>query len=63
MTGQILSGIAPEPAVRYQIIVMYQLVAVAAVAGVAAARFSRGLVFTENSQIRDWREHRAFDAR
>lgn len=55
MTGQILSGAAPEQAVRYQIVIMYQLVAVAAVAGFAAARFSRGLIFTEDAQLRAWR--------
>lgn len=54
MTGQILSGGEPEQAVRYQIVIMYQLVAVAAVAGFAAARFARGLVFTENARLRAW---------
>jgi putative ABC transport system permease protein len=55
MTGQILSGVAPEQAVRYQIVIMYQLVAVAAVGGFAAARFARGLLFTEDAQLRPWR--------
>lgn len=54
MTGQILSGVAPEQAVRYQIVVMYQLVAVAAVAGFAAATFARRLLFTEDAQLRAW---------
>ena len=52
MTGQILSGTAPEQAVRYQLVVMYQLVAVAAVAGVLASRFARRLVFTRDAQLR-----------
>ena len=52
MTGQILSGTAPEQAVRYQLVVMYQLVAVAAVAGVLAATFARRLVFTRDAQLR-----------
>jgi putative ABC transport system permease protein len=52
MTGQILSGTAPEQAVRYQLVIMYQLVAVAAVAGVAATRFSRRLIFTDRAQLR-----------
>lgn len=56
MTGQILSGVAPEQAVRYQIVIMYQLVAVAAVAGFAAATFARGLIFTADAQIHAWRE-------
>lgn len=55
MTGQILSGAAPEQAVRYQIVIMYQLVAVAAVAGFAAAWFSRRLIFTDDAQVRSWR--------
>lgn len=54
MTGQILSGTAPEQAVRYQIVVMYQLVAVAAVAGFAAATFARRLLFTADAQLRSW---------
>jgi putative ABC transport system permease protein len=55
MTGQIVSGVAPEQAVRYQIVIMYQLVAVAAGAGFAAARFSRDLIFTERARLRRWR--------
>lgn len=54
MTGQIVSGTAPEQAVRYQIVIMYQLVAVAAVAGFAAAWFARRLIFTEEAQVRSW---------
>ncbi|MDB4938738.1 MAG: YbbM seven transrane helix protein [Labilithrix sp.] len=52
MTGQILSGTEPEQAVRYQVVVMYQLVVVAAVAGVAAASFARRLIFTGDAQLR-----------
>lgn len=52
MTGQILSGTAPEQAVRYQVVIMYQLVAVAAVSGVAAATFARRLIFTDEAQLR-----------
>ena len=46
MTGQILSGAPPEQAVRYQLVIMYQLVAVAAVSGALAAWFARRLLFT-----------------
>jgi putative ABC transport system permease protein len=56
MTGQILSGAAPEQAVRYQIVVMYQLVAVAAVSGFAASWFARRLIFTPDAQVRAWRK-------
>lgn len=52
MTGQILSGAAPEQAVRYQLVVMYQLVAVAAVSGMIAAWFARRLLFTNRGQLR-----------
>jgi putative ABC transport system permease protein len=52
MTGQIVSGTAPEQAVRYQVVVMYQLVAVAAVAGVVAAAFARRLIFTDDARLR-----------
>jgi putative ABC transport system permease protein len=51
MTGQILSGTAPEQAVRYQIVVMYQLVAVASVAGVVAVSFARRMLFTPRAQL------------
>jgi putative ABC transport system permease protein len=56
MTGQILSGVAPEQAVRYQIVIMYQLVAVAAGSGYAAAHFARHLLFTRDARLRVWRK-------
>lgn len=52
MTGQILGGASPEQAVRYQIVVMYQLVAVAAVSGALAATFARQLLFTARGQLK-----------
>lgn len=51
MTGQILSGVAPPQAVRYQIVIMYQLVAVAAVSGSLAAFFARRMLFTPRDQL------------
>jgi putative ABC transport system permease protein len=51
MTGQIVSGTAPEQAVRYQIVILYQLVAVAAVSGFVAAAFARRLLFTRRAQL------------
>ena len=53
MTGQIVAGTPPEEAVRYQLVIMYQLVAVAAVSGVVAAWLARRLVFTPRAQLRD----------
>ena len=51
MTGQIVSGTAPEQAVRYQIVILYQLVAVAAVAGLVAVASARRLLFTPRAQL------------
>jgi putative ABC transport system permease protein len=58
MTGQIVSGTAPDQAVRYQLVIMYQLVAVAAVAGALAARFARRLSFSDREQLRTFAERR-----
>lgn len=52
MTGQIVAGTPPEEAVRYQLVIMYQLVAVAAVSGVVAARLARNLILTPRGQLR-----------
>jgi putative ABC transport system permease protein len=52
MTGQIVSGTSPSQAVRYQIVIMYQIVAVAAVAGALATLFARRLMFTSRDQLR-----------
>jgi putative ABC transport system permease protein len=52
MTGQIVSGTAPEQAVRYQLVILFQLVAVAAVSGVLAVGFARRLLFTPRAQLR-----------
>lgn len=52
MSGQILSGVRPEEAVRYQLVVMYQLVAVGAVSGWAGTLFARRLLFTRKGELR-----------
>lgn len=52
MTGQIVSGVAPESAVRYQIVVLYQLAAVAVVSGVVSAALARRMLFTPRAQLR-----------
>lgn len=51
MTGQIVGGVAPEQAVRYQIVIMYQLVATTAISGALAARLARRLLFTREAQL------------
>ena len=52
MTGQILSGTAPEHAIRYQLVIMYQLVIVAALSGGTAAVMARRALFTSSEQLR-----------
>jgi putative ABC transport system permease protein len=54
MTGQILAGSPPVQAVRYQLVVMYQLVAVAAVAGTWAARSAQRLLFTPQMTLTEF---------
>ncbi len=51
MTGQIMSGIAPEHAIRYQLVIMYQLVVVAAVSGAVSAWLARRLLFNASGQL------------
>jgi len=58
MTGQILSGASPEQAVRYQIVIMYQLVAVAAVSGSVTALVARRLIFNARDQLAVWTGNR-----
>lgn len=52
MSGQILGGASPTQAVRYQLMVMYQLAVVAAVAGALSARAAQRLLFTPQDQLR-----------
>lgn len=54
MTGQILSGTDPVHAVRYQLVIMYQLVAAAAVAGAIAAILARRSLFDEDARLVRW---------
>jgi putative ABC transport system permease protein len=51
MTGQILAGASPLDAVRYQLVIMYQLVVVAAVAGLCAARSAERVLFTDRAVL------------
>lgn len=51
MTGQIVSGTAPDQAVRYQLVILYQLVAVAAVSGLVAVELARRLLFNARAQL------------
>jgi putative ABC transport system permease protein len=58
MTGQIVSGIDPGSAVRYQLVVLFQLAAVAAVSGWCAASLSRRMLFTARAQLRPFEARR-----
>lgn len=55
MTGQILSGTDPTHAVRYQLVIMYQLVSVAAVAGAVGAWLARRVLFDDAARLLHWR--------
>ena len=52
MTGQIVSGTDPSQAVRYQLVILYQLLAVSAVGGALSARFARRLSFDDRQRLR-----------
>jgi len=52
MTGQILAGIDPTQAIRYQIAIMYVLLAAKMATALLAARLARGLFFTPAHQLR-----------
>jgi len=52
MTGLILAGVEPIVAIRYQIVVMYMLLAAAAVSAVVAARLTRRELFDEADRLR-----------
>jgi putative ABC transport system permease protein len=51
MTGQILGGVAPAEAVRYQIVILYCLVAGGAIASLTALSILRRQVFTRRHQL------------
>ncbi|WP_344670080.1 ABC transporter permease [Catenulispora yoronensis] len=52
MTGLILAGVSPEVAIRYQIVVMYMLVAAAVMAALGAAELGQRMLFTPAHQLR-----------
>ncbi len=51
MTGQVLAGIVPEQAVRYQIVVMFMLVAVTGLASFVALTLIRRRCFTSSMSL------------
>jgi putative ABC transport system permease protein len=67
MTGLILAGVSPLTAIRYQIVVMYMLLAAAALAALTAARLAERALFDNAHRLRvlpaPGREHRAAPAR
>lgn len=52
MTGLILAGVEPVVAIRYQIVVMYMLLAAATVSGVVASRLARRALFDDADRLR-----------
>ncbi|MYT27590.1 MULTISPECIES: iron export ABC transporter permease subunit FetB [unclassified Streptomyces] len=55
MTGLILAGVDPFTAIRYQIVVMYMLLAAAALASLTSARLAERALFDEAHRLRDIR--------
>jgi len=51
MTGQIVGGVSPSEAVRYQLIIMYILIASTALAALASALLVRNLYFNKRCQL------------
>lgn len=52
MTGLILAGVDPLTAIRYQIVVMYMLLAAAALAALIAARLAHRALFDDAHRLR-----------
>ncbi len=52
MTGLILAGVSPLTAIRYQIVVMYMLLAAAALAALTAARLAGHTLFDDAHRLR-----------
>jgi UDP-glucose/iron transport system permease protein len=55
MTGLILAGVSPLTAIRYQIVVMYMLLAAAALAALTAARLAGRALFDDAHRLRPLR--------
>jgi putative ABC transport system permease protein len=53
MTGQIIAGASPLSAVRYQIVVMFMLMAAVTVTGTLVPLWYRNTFFTESEQLRE----------
>jgi putative ABC transport system permease protein len=51
MTGLILAGVEPIVAVRYQIVVMYMLLAAASVSAIVASQLARRVLFDEADRL------------
>jgi putative ABC transport system permease protein len=52
MTGLILAGVSPEVAIRYQIVVMYMILASVVMAALVAAELGQRMLFTAAQQLR-----------
>ena len=52
ITGQILAGVSPMLAIRYQIVVMFMLASAVAASAVIVVLWNRRLFFTSDEQLR-----------
>ncbi|MDN2501115.1 hypothetical protein FHY52_31155, partial [Nocardia nova] len=52
MTGLILAGVDPLTAIRYQIVVMYMLLAATALGALTTARIAQQSLFDEAQRLR-----------
>ena len=57
MTGQILSGTPPVQAVKYQLVLMYQLIAMATISATLAASFGVRVMFESGERLKQWDKH------
>ena len=51
MTGLILAGVSPFDAIRYQIVVMYMLLAAAALSSIVTARLAERSLFDDADRL------------
>ncbi len=53
MTGLILAGVAPLTAIRYQVVVMWMLLAAAALSGLVTGRLAQRALFDPAHRLRE----------
>jgi len=63
MTGLLLAGVDPLTAIRYQVVVMYQLLGAVAVAGAVAGRLATRVLFDDAHRLVELADPDALPAR